>query len=285
MEHIFNPHAGATATLFREPLALNAVLSRAPGQRGVRPLQIDLLLQSQRTLGNRVVGRTIQHQRLQTSRAPRVQTGASQSGAPSPIHRDFNPVDWASDLLRRVTGDAESDQAQVQGEAQSNASDLENQNTARSNDLQAESTAQGNSLQDESTQQGRGLTQQAEAQGADLQNQGSAEGQQVAGESSSHTYKTEVVACGRQRPRPSPERHSRASLSNSKTNLPAKKQLKPLQDRYDAETRHGVVEEKQAEWETRISKGFINPSHVGRAGESGAQGSGGISVSSAKYSS
>jgi hypothetical protein len=74
------------------------------------------------------------------------------------------------------------------------------------------------------------------------------------------TFKTEVVACGQA----AAEALAKSTLASELKKLQgkfaaAKEELSKLQDKYDAETRHGVVEEKQAEWETRISKGFMSP--------------------------
>jgi hypothetical protein len=74
------------------------------------------------------------------------------------------------------------------------------------------------------------------------------------------TFPKEVSACGKAAAGALASKTLASELKQLQDKFAAaKKQLKQLQDSYDAETRHGVVEEKQAEWEARIVKGFVNP--------------------------
>lgn len=100
------------------------------------------------------------------------------------IQRDIsNPLDWASDLLQRVTGNAANDEAQVRGEASDKATQITQQGTDRSNDLQDKLNQQSASLQKDATDQSTQISTQADTQGHELQNQGSAESTQLNSES------------------------------------------------------------------------------------------------------
>ncbi len=101
------------------------------------------------------------------------------------IQRDsLNPLDWASDLLHHVTGDASRDENDVQNESTHQATQLHDKGTASSNDLQNKSQAQGTALGTQATTQGSLVETHSETQGRVLQSQAGAEASHLTSESS-----------------------------------------------------------------------------------------------------
>jgi len=120
-----------------------------------------------------------------------------RQGNTAEIQRDsLNPLDWANDLLRRITGDAATDETQVQGEATERATQLSDQGTARSKDLQSRSDTQGTALQNEATNQSAQIDTQSETQGRGLQSQAGAEGNRLTSESSANSQAIQQAATG-----------------------------------------------------------------------------------------
>lgn len=70
-------------------------------------------------------------------------------------------------------------------------------------------------------------------------------------------FPTEVDACGQKAAEAKAKKVLASELKKMKKNYAAnKKLLKKKQAQYDKETKHGIVEKKQAAWEEKISEGF-----------------------------
>jgi len=112
---------------------------------------------------------------------------ALQAGArdnPAAIQRaSLNPLDWATDLLHRVTRDADADETQVQSEASRQSTRLDDQSAAGSRDLRSRSETQGATLQNEATSQGAQINSQSETEGQNLQSAQTTEATQLTSES------------------------------------------------------------------------------------------------------
>ncbi|WP_052494263.1 DUF4157 domain-containing protein [Nitrosospira sp. NpAV] len=70
-------------------------------------------------------------------------------------------------------------------------------------------------------------------------------------------FSTEVDACGQKAAEAKAKKTLAGELKKMKKNYAGNEKLrKKKQSQYDKETKHGIVEEKQAAWEEKISKGF-----------------------------
>jgi hypothetical protein len=87
----------------------------------------------------------------------------------------LNPLDWATDLLHRVTRDADGDEAQVQSEATRQSNRLDDQSATGARDLQSRSETQGATLENDAAAQGAQINCQSETEGQNLQNAQTAE--------------------------------------------------------------------------------------------------------------
>jgi hypothetical protein len=74
------------------------------------------------------------------------------------------------------------------------------------------------------------------------------------------TFPKEVVDCGEDAAKAKAKKTLADELKQlNKIFKDAKKEMGKLQSKYDSETQHGSIAEKQAEWEDRVSKGFMKP--------------------------
>jgi hypothetical protein len=137
----------------------------------------------QRSLGNAYVARAIESQ-FGSNNTPEIQRVS------------LNPLDWASDLLKSITGDADRDQAQVQKDANDQAGQLQDKSSARSDELQNRSETEGASLGGDAATQGAQLDAQSDSQAQRLQSQASAERNQLGSESSTSSAAIQQEATG-----------------------------------------------------------------------------------------
>jgi hypothetical protein len=170
-------HASPFAVL-RTPLQTNS------GRRGSSSQRVLTVQYLQRAVGNRCLDRAL-HQ-------------PSRKIEGAQIQRDsLNPLDWASDLLHRLTGDADRDEADVQNDATQRSTQLQNQSATSSSDLQSKSETQGTALGTEATTQGTSVETQSEAQGRGLQGQADANASQLTSQSSTSGAEIQQEAGGK----------------------------------------------------------------------------------------
>lgn len=152
-------------------------MSAAPNSR--------TFLYLQRTVGNAFIARALE---------PRSQL--RQSDQLTIQRQSLNPLAWAGDLLHRLTGDAETDGAQVQGEATERVNNINDQGMQRSKELQGTSDTQSTALQNEASTEGTQVSTQADTQGRELQTQNDAEAGQLTAELSRNSAAIQQDATG-----------------------------------------------------------------------------------------
>lgn len=73
-------------------------------------------------------------------------------------------------------------------------------------------------------------------------------------------FPKEVTACGQKGAMALAKKTLAAESQKLNTSLAAaKREMDAMQKKYDAESKHGAVDEKQTEWQERIAKGFTKP--------------------------
>ncbi len=152
-------------------------MSAAPNSR--------TFLYLQRTVGNAFIARALE---------PRSQL--RQSDQLTIQRQSLNPLAWAGDLLHHITGDAETDGAQVQGEATERVNNINDQGMQRSKELQGTSDTQSTALQNEASTEGTQVSTQADTQGRELQTQNDAETGQLTAELSTNSAAIQQDATG-----------------------------------------------------------------------------------------
>jgi len=193
-------------TTVRESVSLlrygPAVMDVLPRVAGNPRLRATTVLQMQRDCGNAAVARALMRRPADVSRKcgceakPREEqcedcraqaTGVQrQAAAVDVIQRvSLNPLDWASDLLRSVTGDADAGEQEAQRDADTKAGDLDNQSSSRSGEFQGDAASQQSAIEGDAQARNGQITQQSTAQGAAVQSQAQTRSAQLTAQSAS----------------------------------------------------------------------------------------------------